>query len=70
MSRPLTQRQGQVLNFLHDFQAANERPPTRVEIARNFNWASPNAAEDHLKALQRKGAIRLVADIARGIELN
>lgn len=68
--RALSNRQAEVYAFLVDFNAANERPPTRHEIARHFGWASDNAAEDHLKAMARKGVLRLVKGTARGIELS
>lgn len=66
---PLTSRQSQVLAFLHKFNDAHQRPPTRLEIAKHFHWSSPNAAEDHLRALDRKGAIDLVPGTARWIVL-
>jgi len=44
-------------------------PPTRAEIAEAFGFKSPNAAEEHLRALQRKGAIDLVPGASRGIQL-
>lgn len=62
----LTTRQAEVLNFVRKFQREHGYTPTRVDIARHFGFW-PNAAEDHLKALQRKGAIRLEPQTARGI---
>ncbi|EOV0992680.1 LexA family transcriptional regulator, partial [Edwardsiella piscicida] len=53
----LTKKQEGVLSFISDFIAANGFPPTRAEIARGIGFRSPNAAEDHLKALSRSGAI-------------
>jgi repressor LexA len=44
-------------------------PPTRAEIARELGFKSPNAAEEHLRALQRKGVIELVPGASRGIQL-
>jgi repressor LexA len=44
-------------------------PPTRAEIARELGFKSPNAAEDHLRALQRKGVLDLVPGASRGIQL-
>jgi repressor LexA len=49
---------------------ANGAPPTRVEIADNFGFRSPNAAEDHLKALDRKGHIELRSGTSRGIMIS
>ena len=44
-------------------------PPTRAEISRELGFKSPNAAEEHLKALARKGAIEIVAGASRGIRI-
>jgi hypothetical protein len=65
----ITDRQSEVLAFIREHQRENQRPPTRAEIARNFGWSSPNAAEDHIRALVSKGAIRLTPGKARGIEV-
>src|SRR5690606_41612979 len=48
---------------------SNGYPPTRVDIARELGFRSPNAAEDHLKALARKGAIEMIPGASRGIRL-
>ncbi|PEH72064.1 LexA family transcriptional regulator [Edwardsiella tarda] len=65
----LTKKQEGVLSFISDFIAANGFPPTRAEIAKGVGFRSPNAAEDHLKALSRSGAIELIHGIARGIRI-
>lgn len=65
----LTPRQADVLAFIHDFKAKEGAPPTRHDIAHHFGWASDNAAEEHLRALARKGAIFLKPGKARGIAL-
>lgn len=65
----LTPRQQEILEFIKGAVEALGAPPTRAEIARAFGFASANAAEDHLKALARKGAITLEAGSARGIRL-
>ncbi|HIZ51031.1 MAG TPA: transcriptional repressor LexA [Candidatus Pseudomonas excrementavium] len=65
----LTARQQQVLAFLKDYMSASGYPPTRVEIARELGFRSPNAAEEHLKALARKGAIEMIPGASRGIRL-
>jgi SOS-response transcriptional repressor LexA len=44
--------------------------PTRAEISREFGWASANAAEDHLRALERKGLLKVLPGTARGIVLH
>lgn len=65
----LTARQQQILTFIQDFIASEGFPPTRAEIARALGFKSVNAAEDHLKALARKGAIELLGGASRGIRL-
>ena len=67
--RPLTPRQSEILQLIRDRVAETGLPPTRAEICQAFGFASPNAAEDHLRALARKGAIELTDGIARGIRL-
>lgn len=69
MSLELTRRQQEILNFIRDRIAADGMPPTRAEIAAAFGFASPNAAESHLRALAQKGVIRLESGSARGIRL-
>ncbi len=64
----LTKRQAQVLAFLKSFAGANGYPPTRVEIAQRFGFRSPNAAQEHLAAIERKGHIHLMTGISRGIK--
>lgn len=64
---PLTKRQQQIFDFIVDSMVANSAPPTRVEIAEHFGFKSPNAAEDHLKALDKKGHIELKSGTSRGI---
>ena len=67
--RPLTRRQQEILQLIRDAVRATGLPPTRAEICQAFGFASPNAAEDHLRALARKGVIELAEGIARGIRL-
>ncbi|GAB4397850.1 MAG: transcriptional repressor LexA [Rhodoferax sp.] len=69
-SRPkLTERQQQVLDLIEQIVARTGAPPTRAEIAAQLGFRSANAAEDHLQALARKGAIELVSGTSRGIRL-
>ena len=65
----LTSRQEQILNLIRSHITRFGCPPTRVEIKDALGFSSANAAEEHLKALARKGAIELVPDVARGIRL-
>ena len=65
----LTPRQSEILSFLQDCIETTGMPPTRAEIARELGFKSVNAAEEHLRALQRKGVIELVPGTSRGIRL-
>ncbi len=65
----LTPRQSQILQMIQDFIAEFGMPPTRAEIARELGFKSANAAEDHLRALQRKGVLELMPGASRGIQL-
>jgi repressor LexA len=69
MSEKLTSRQAEVLEFIQGAVREHGLPPTRAEIAAAFGFRSPNAAEEHLRALARKGAIDLSSGMARGINL-
>ena len=65
----LTTRQEQILNYIRDYLQETGFPPTRSEIAREMGFKSPNAAEEHLRALARKGAIEMLPGTSRGIRL-
>jgi repressor LexA len=65
----LTPRQSQILDFIRSYQQEIGYPPTRSEIAREMGFKSPNAAEEHLKALARKKAIEIIPGASRGIRL-
>ncbi len=67
--RPLTARQAEVLQLIRDFVQSTGFPPTRADIAQVLGFKSANAAEDHLKALARKGYIELLPGASRGIRL-
>ncbi|WP_027966965.1 transcriptional repressor LexA [Halomonas halocynthiae] len=69
MSRPLTPRQQNVYDFIIKTMNEMGYPPTRAEISRALGFRSPNAAEEHLRALERKGAIRIIRGTSRGIRL-
>ena len=68
--KPLTKRQQEIFDFILECMAENGAPPTRVEIASHFGFRSPNAAEDHLQALDKKGHIELRSGTSRGIFIN
>ena len=65
----LTPRQAEVLSFIRECIEDSGMPPTRAEIAARLGFRSANAAEEHLRALQRKEAIELVPGASRGIQL-
>ena len=65
----LTPRQSEILDLIQDFIDETGMPPTRAEIARSLGFRSANAAEEHLRALQRKGAIELIPGTSRGIRV-
>lgn len=68
-SPKLTARQQQILDLIQSAIARTGAPPTRAEIAAELGFRSPNAAEEHLQALARKGVIELVSGTSRGIRL-
>ena len=65
----LTARQQQILDLVRTAIETTGAPPTRAEIATELGFKSANAAEEHLQALARKGAIELVGGTSRGIRL-
>lgn len=68
-SNALTTRQAQVLDLIRTYITTTGYPPTRADIAQELGFRSPNAAEEHLKALARKGAIEMIPGTSRGIRL-
>ncbi|MBT3831344.1 MAG: repressor LexA [Gammaproteobacteria bacterium] len=65
----LTTRQAEVLEFIKSYIEETGYPPTRADIAKEHGFKSANAAEEHLKALARKGAIEMIPGTSRGIKL-
>ena len=65
----LTARQEEILNLIRDAIENTGFPPTRAEIAAELGFKSANAAEEHLQALARKGAIEISPGTSRGIRL-
>jgi repressor LexA len=65
----LTPRQEEILRWIREFVERAGFPPTRAEIAGGLGFRSANAAEEHLKALARKGAVELLPGVSRGIRL-
>lgn len=67
--RPLTPRQAEILELIKRNIADTGMPPTRAEIATRLGFKSANAAEEHLKALAKKGCIEIMPGTSRGIRL-
>lgn len=67
--RDLTPRQEEILGLIREWIETTGLPPTRAEIAQRFGFSSPNAAEQHLKGLAKKGVLELVPGTSRGIRL-
>ena len=68
--KELTQRQEQILELIKSNLEFKGFPPTRADIAKTFGFKSPNAAEQHLRALEKKGVISILSGASRGIVLN
>lgn len=67
--KPLTPRQQQIFDLIKENISETGMPPTRAEIATFFGFKSANAAEEHLKALAKKGYIEMLPGTSRGIRL-
>lgn len=67
--RDLTTRQAQIFDLIREKISESGMPPTRAEIAQHFGFKSANAAEEHLKALAKKGVIEMMPGTSRGIRL-
>lgn len=68
-NKNLTARQQEVLDLVADYIADHGFPPTIYELSGLMGCRSPNAANDHLRALQRKGAITITPGVSRGITI-
>ncbi len=66
----LTKRQEEILNLIKTHILDLGFPPTRADIARSLGFKSPNAAEQHLRAIEKKGFIKILSGASRGIVLN
>ena len=65
----LTDRQAEILRLVRELTEVSGYPPTRAEIARRMGFRSVNAAEQHLRALEKKGAIEISSGASRGIRV-
>ena len=66
----LTKRQQEILNLIRNHILDFGFPPTRADIAKTLGFKSPNAAEQHLRAIEKKGFIKILSGASRGIVLN
>ena len=66
----LTKRQEEILNLIKTHILDYGFPPTRADIANALGFKSPNAAEQHLRAIEKKGFISILSGASRGIVLN
>ena len=66
---PLTERQAEIRRLIRELTEVSGFPPTRAEIARSMGFRSVNAAEQHLRALEKKGAIEIMSGASRGIRV-
>ena len=69
MSEPLTERLTEILRLIRELTEVSGFPPTRAEIAERMGFRSVNAAEQHLRALERKGVLDITPGSSRGIKL-
>src|SRR6267142_3658131 len=65
----LTARQAEILRLVRQLTEVSGYPPTRAEIAARMGFRSVNAAEQHLRALEKKGAIEISSGASRGIRV-
>jgi repressor LexA len=65
----LTDRQSEILKLIRELTEVSGFPPTRAEIAERMGFRSVNAAEQHLRALEKKGAIEISSGSSRGIRV-
>jgi repressor LexA len=65
----LTERQSEILKLIRELTEVSGYPPTRAEIAERMGFRSVNAAEQHLRALEKKGAIDISSGASRGIRV-
>lgn len=67
--RELTIRQSQIFKYIKRYMAKHGYPPTRAEIREQFKFKSNNAVTDHLKSIEKRGWIKIIPMISRGIKI-
>lgn len=65
----LTDTQYQIFSYIRHFMDVNGYAPTKAEIASGLSYRSVNSVQESLPRIAKKGYIKLVANIARGIVL-
>ena len=68
-TEPLTERQGEILKLIRELTESSGFPPTRAEIAEKMGFRSVNAAEQHLRALEKKGVLEILQGASRGLRV-
>jgi len=68
-AEPLTERQGEILKLIRELTESLGFPPTRAEIAEKMGFRSVNAAEQHLRALEKKGVLEILQGASRGLRV-
>ncbi len=66
----LTDRQKEILNLIKSYIGDYGFPPTRADISKELGFKSANAAEQHLRAIEKKGFIKILSGASRGIVLS
>lgn len=66
---PLTDRQAEILRLIRELTEVSGFPPTRAEIAKSMGFRSVNAAEQHLRALEKKGVLEILSGASRGLRV-
>jgi len=69
VAEPLTERQGEILKLIRELTESTGFPPTRAEIAEKMGFRSVNAAEQHLRALEKKGVLEILQGASRGLRV-
>ena len=65
----LYRRQKQILEYLNNYIDKNGHAPTLVEIAKKLGVRSLATVHEHLQTLEKKGLIKRIGGVSRGIEL-
>ena len=67
--KQITSQQQRVLDCIQIYINKTGFPPTRADICKELGFKSPNSAETHLRALEKKGYISIESGTSRGISI-